>query len=42
MEFHILRDLYLHARRGSLVKNQNILFWHTGGTATLSAFANKL
>lgn len=29
-------------RRGAFAKNQNILFWHTGGTAALSAFADKL
>ncbi|HZJ13839.1 MAG TPA: D-cysteine desulfhydrase family protein [Chthoniobacteraceae bacterium] len=29
-------------RRGTFAKNQNILFWHTGGTAALSAFADKL
>ncbi len=29
-------------RRGAFAKTQSILFWHTGGTAALSAFADKL
>ena len=29
-------------RRGAFAKDQAILFWHTGGTAALSAFAEKL
>lgn len=29
-------------RRGKTSKNERILFWHTGGTAALSAFADKL
>ncbi|MCX6951955.1 MAG: D-cysteine desulfhydrase family protein [Verrucomicrobia bacterium] len=29
-------------RRGAFTKDQTILFWHTGGTAALSAFADKL
>jgi L-cysteate sulfo-lyase len=28
--------------RGDLDRKQNLLFWHTGGTAALSAFADKL
>jgi D-cysteine desulfhydrase len=34
-----LMDLIRH---GVFTKNQNILFWHTGGAAALSAFAEKL
>ena len=29
-------------RRGAFSKNERVLFWHTGGTAALSAFADKL
>jgi L-cysteate sulfo-lyase len=29
-------------RRGEFTRGQNILFWHTGGTAALSAFAENL
>jgi L-cysteate sulfo-lyase len=29
-------------RQGIFAANQNLLFWHTGGTAALSAFAEKL
>ena len=29
-------------RRGAFAKTQSILFWHTGGTAALSAFADEL
>lgn len=29
-------------RWGAFTRGQNVLFWHTGGTAALSAFANKL
>ncbi len=29
-------------RRGAFTKQQTILFWHTGGAAALSAFAEKL
>ena len=29
-------------RRGEFTKGRNILFWHTGGAAALSAFAEKL
>jgi L-cysteate sulfo-lyase len=29
-------------RRGEIDRKQKILFWHTGGTAALSAFAEKL
>lgn len=29
-------------RRGEFNRQQNILFWHTGGAAALSAFADKL
>lgn len=29
-------------RRGTFAKSDNILFWHTGGAAALSAFAEKL
>ncbi len=29
-------------RRGVFVQGQKLLFWHTGGTAALSAFADKL
>jgi D-cysteine desulfhydrase len=29
-------------RRGEFARGQKILFWHTGGTAALSAFAEKL
>ncbi|MEM7115588.1 MAG: D-cysteine desulfhydrase family protein [Chloroflexota bacterium] len=29
-------------RWGAFTRGQNILFWHTGGQAALSAFANKL
>ncbi len=29
-------------RRGAFTKGQSILFWHTGGAAALSAFAEKL
>jgi D-cysteine desulfhydrase family pyridoxal phosphate-dependent enzyme len=29
-------------RRGVFSKNERVLFWHTGGTAALSAFADKL
>ena len=29
-------------RRGAFAKTESILFWHTGGTAALSAFADKL
>lgn len=29
-------------RHGHFTKDQSILFWHTGGTAALSAFADKL
>ena len=28
--------------RGEIDRKQNLLFWHTGGTAALSAFADKL
>jgi L-cysteate sulfo-lyase len=37
--FGALLDLI---RRGSFTKDQRILFWHTGGAAALSAFANEL
>jgi L-cysteate sulfo-lyase len=29
-------------RKGVAGKNQNVLFWHTGGTAAMSAFAEEL
>jgi D-cysteine desulfhydrase len=29
-------------RRGTITKGERVLFWHTGGTAALSAFAEKL
>jgi L-cysteate sulfo-lyase len=29
-------------RWGAFTRGQSVLFWHTGGTAALSAFANKL
>jgi 1-aminocyclopropane-1-carboxylate deaminase/D-cysteine desulfhydrase-like pyridoxal-dependent ACC family enzyme len=29
-------------RRGILTKGQRVLFWHTGGTAALSAFSSEL
>jgi 1-aminocyclopropane-1-carboxylate deaminase/D-cysteine desulfhydrase-like pyridoxal-dependent ACC family enzyme len=29
-------------RRGELTKDQRVLFWHTGGTSALFAFANAL
>jgi D-cysteine desulfhydrase len=29
-------------RRGEIDRRQKILFWHTGGTAALSAFSEKL
>jgi D-cysteine desulfhydrase len=29
-------------QRGEIDRKQNLLFWHTGGTAALSAFADKL
>lgn len=29
-------------RRGEFKRGQNVLFWHTGGAAALSAFADKL
>lgn len=29
-------------RQGELTRDQNVLFWHTGGTAALSAFADVL
>jgi len=29
-------------RRGAIAKTERVLFWHTGGTAALSAFADKL
>jgi L-cysteate sulfo-lyase len=29
-------------QRGEIERKQNVLFWHTGGTAALSAFADKL
>lgn len=29
-------------RRGAFRRGENVLFWHTGGTAALSAFAEKL
>ena len=29
-------------RRGDFTKGQRVLFWHTGGTAALFAFADKL
>jgi D-cysteine desulfhydrase len=29
-------------RRGEIDRKQKVLFWHTGGTAALSAFAEKL
>jgi len=29
-------------RRGAFAKTESILFWHTGGTAALSAFADEL
>jgi D-cysteine desulfhydrase len=29
-------------RRGAIDRKEKVLFWHTGGTAALSAFAEKL
>jgi 1-aminocyclopropane-1-carboxylate deaminase/D-cysteine desulfhydrase-like pyridoxal-dependent ACC family enzyme len=29
-------------RQNTFARKQNVLFWHTGGTASLSAFADKL
>ncbi|MFN2170617.1 MAG: D-cysteine desulfhydrase family protein, partial [Candidatus Promineifilaceae bacterium] len=29
-------------RWGAFTRGQNVLFWHTGGTAALPAFANSL
>jgi 1-aminocyclopropane-1-carboxylate deaminase/D-cysteine desulfhydrase-like pyridoxal-dependent ACC family enzyme len=29
-------------RKGQFTPQQRILFWHNGGTAALSAFADKL
>jgi 1-aminocyclopropane-1-carboxylate deaminase/D-cysteine desulfhydrase-like pyridoxal-dependent ACC family enzyme len=29
-------------RRGEFSREQNVLFWHTGGVAALSAFAESL
>jgi D-cysteine desulfhydrase len=29
-------------KRGTIAKGERVLFWHTGGTAAMSAFAEKL
>jgi len=29
-------------RRGEFANGQSVLFWHTGGAAALSAFADRL
>jgi len=37
-----MAGLFFLIRKGEFAKDENIIFWHTGGAAALYAYANQL